>query len=57
MKAFNRKRKMKHTTKGKWKEILFWDEFLVKNTKSKSETDELLGNVKFKAYGKYKWGG
>lgn len=50
MKAFNKKRKTKHTTKVKWK-MCFWDHGAIyKYTKSQGLADNLFGEDKFKAY-------
>lgn len=53
MRAWNRKRKKKHTTRIKW--IEFWGTYFFenRNTKAKSETDDFFGDIKFRAYSKY----
>lgn len=50
MKAFNKKRKPKHTTKVKWREGIWRYEAIYKHSKSEGLTDEIFGTDKFKAY-------
>lgn len=50
MKAFNKKRKPKHTTKVKWREGIWRYEAVYKHSKSEGITDNIFGKEKFKAY-------
>lgn len=50
MKAFNRKKKDRYSTKGKWQEVFSEYYFSIKYSKSLSITDNLFGSSKFKAY-------
>lgn len=50
MKAWNKKKKDRYSTKGKWQEIFSEYYFSIKYSKSLSITDNLFGSSKFKAY-------
>lgn len=50
MKAWNKKKKDRYSTKGKWQEVFSKYYFSIKYSKSLSITDNLFGSSKFKAY-------
>ncbi|WP_338948072.1 hypothetical protein [Fusobacterium varium] len=50
MKAFNKKRKNKHTTKTKWLKGIYMHFAVYRNSKSYSLSDGIFGNYKAKAY-------
>ncbi|MGN0942535.1 hypothetical protein [Fusobacterium varium] len=50
MKAWNKKRQPKHTTKVKWMKGIFMHLATYRNSKSKGLSDEIFGSDKFKAY-------
>lgn len=50
MEAWNKKKKEKYTTKGRWQEVFGEYYFSIKYSKSLSITDNLFGSSKFKAY-------